>query len=223
MAIKTKLIAAAAPLALVALGACAQTFDARVNRFSALAPPTQGETFSVQADDPRMQDSIEFRSYAQLVAQQMERFGYRQASDARSANLVVSLDYFVDNGREKVTTTPGFSGWGPGWGWSYGGWGRWGRWGRLGGYGGFYDPFWNDGFGADVRSYTVYDSQLRMEIARTGNGERVWEGTARATSRSDDLPWLVPNLIEAVFTGFPGRSGETIKVSIPQPSRRPAS
>jgi hypothetical protein len=218
MSFKNKLIAAAAPLALVVLGGCAQSFDARVNRFSMLPPPTQGQTFAIQPEDPQLEGSLEFRSYAQLVAQQLERFGYRQATDARSANLIVSLDYFVDNGREKVTTTPGFSGFG-GWGWGYGGWGRWGRWGRLGGYGGFYDPFWADNY-ADVRSYTVYDSQLRMAINRTAGGERVWEGTARATSRSDDLPWLVPNLIEALFTGFPGRSGETIKVSIPQPSRR---
>jgi hypothetical protein len=216
MSYRNKLIAAAAPLALVVLGACTQTFDARVNRFSMLAPPTQGETFVVQPEDPALEGSIEFRSYAQLVAQQLERFGYRQATDTRSANLVVSLDYFVDNGREKVTSTPGFSGWGPGWGWGYGGWGRWGRWGRWG----VYDPFWADNWGPEVRSYTVYDSQLRMEISRTAGGGRVWEGTARATSRSDDLPWLVPNLIEAIFTGFPGRSGETIKVSIPQPSRR---
>jgi hypothetical protein len=219
---KKKLVAAAAPMVLVALGGCAQSFDARVNRFSMLAPPTQGETFTIQPENPQLQGSIEFRSYAQLVAQQLERFGYRQASDARSANLVISLDYFVENGRERVTTTPGFSGFGPGWGWGWGGWGRWGRWGRFGAY----DPFWGggfDGFGADVRSYTVYDSQLRMEISRTGNGERVWEGTARATSRNDDLPWLVPNLIEAIFTGFPGNTGETIKVRIPQPSRRPSS
>lgn len=219
MSFKNKLIAAAAPLALVALGGCAQSFDARVNRFSMLAPATQGETFTIQPENPSLQGSIEFRSYAQLVAQQLERFGYRQAANASSANLVVSLDYFVDNGREKVTTTPGFTGFGAGWGWGWGGWGRWGRWSRFGGYGGFYDPFWADNY-ADVRSYTVYDSQLRMEISRTSGGERVWEGTARATSRSDDLPWLVPNLIEAIFTGFPGRSGETIKVSIPQPSRR---
>lgn len=219
MSFKNKLIAAAAPLALLVLGGCAQSFDARVYRFSMLAPPTQGETFVVQPENPALEGSLEFRSYAQLVAQQLERFGYRQAADARSANLVVSLDYFVENGREKITTTPGFSGFGPGWGWGWGGWGRWGRWGRFGGYGGFYDPFWGNDY-ADVRSYTVYDSQLRMEISRTGGGERVWEGTARATSRSDDLPWLVPNLIEAIFTGFPGRTGETIKVSIPQPSRR---
>ena len=62
-----------------------------------------------------------------------------------------------------------------------------------------------------------------MEISRTNGGERVFEGTARATSRSDDLPWLVPNLIQAMFTGFPGNSGQTVKVSIPLPSRRPTS
>lgn len=223
MSFKRMLAAAAAPLALALLGGCTQTFDARVNRFSMLPPVSQGETFTIQPVDPKLEGSIEFRSYAGLVAQELQRFGYRPAADARSANLVVSLDYFVDNGREKVTSTPGFSGWGWGgfWGYPYRGWGGWGRggWGRWG----VYDPVWGPDFGPDVRSYTVYDSQLRMEINRTTGGERVFEGTARATSRSDDLPWLVPNLVQAMFSGFPGNSGQTVRISIPQPSRRPAS
>lgn len=212
MSFNNKLIAAAAPLALIALGGCAQSFDARVNRFSMLPAPTQGQTFVIHAADRTMDDSIEFRSYAQIVAQELERFGYRQAANPTAANLVVTLDYFVDNGRERITTTPGFSGYG-GWGW--GGWGGWGWSGYRRGLGwgwGAYDPFW----GPEVRSYTVYNSQLRMDIARTGSGERVFEGTARATSRSDELPYLVPNLIQALFTGFPGNSGETIRVNIPQ-------
>ena len=219
MSLKKILAIAAAPVALAALGGCAQSFDARVNRFSMLPPVSQGETFTIQPVDPKLEGSIEFRSYAGLVAQELQRFGYRPAADARSANLVVSLDYFVDNGREKVTTTPGFSGWGWGgyWGHPYRGWRGWGRggWGRWG----FYDPFWSD-YGNEVRSYTVYDSQLRMEITRANGGERVFEGTARATSRSDDLPWLVPNLVQAMFSGFPGNSGQTVRISIPQPSRR---
>ena len=222
MSLRKLLAVAAAPLALAAMSGCTQTFDARVNRFSMLPPVAQGETFTVQPVDPKLDGSIEFNSYAGLVAQELQRFGYRPAADARSANLVVSIDYWVENGREKVTSTPGFSGWGWGgyWGYPYRGglgWGR-GGWGRSG----FYDPFWND-FGPDVRSYTVYDSQLRMEINRTAGGERVFEGTARATSRSDDLPWLVPNLVQAMFSGFPGNSGQTVRISIPQPSRRPAS
>jgi hypothetical protein len=219
MSIRSRISAAALPLALVALGGCAHSFDARVNRFSMLAPPAQGQTFSIQAADRKLDGSIEFRSYAQMVAAELERFGYRQAAAPSSATMVVTLDYFVDNGRERVTTTPGFGGYG---GWAWGGWGGWGwrsGWPRGWALGG-YHPFWGPDWGPEVRSYTVYNSQLRMEIARTGTGERVFEGTARATSRSDELPYLVPNLIRAMFTGFPGNSGETIRVNIPQQSRR---
>ena len=31
----------------------------------------------------------------------------------------------------------------------------------------------------------------------------------------DETGVLVPNLIEAMFTGFPGRSGETVKITVP--------
>jgi hypothetical protein len=30
----------------------------------------------------------------------------------------------------------------------------------------------------------------------------------------------VPNLIEAMFTGFPGNSGETVKITVPPQGKR---
>jgi len=30
---------------------------------------------------------------------------------------------------------------------------------------------------------------------------------------------VVPNLIEAMFTGFPGRSGEEIRITVPPPPK----
>ena len=33
-------------------------------------------------------------------------------------------------------------------------------------------------------------------------------------SRSKRLQYLVPNLVEAMFTNFPGNSGETVRISI---------
>jgi hypothetical protein len=48
----------------------------------------------------------------------------------------------------------------------------------------------------------------------------VFEGTARARSRTDELSVLVPNLIEAMFTGFPGNSGETVKITVAPERRR---
>ncbi|MBA4082541.1 MAG: DUF4136 domain-containing protein, partial [Erythrobacter sp.] len=33
-------------------------------------------------------------------------------------------------------------------------------------------------------------------------------------SRSNRLPRLVPNLVDALFTDFPGNSGETVRITI---------
>ena len=221
MSVPKKILAALAPLSLIALGACAEGFNARVSRFQALPPPAQGQTFVVQSRNPALQGGIEFQNYAQLVAQQMERYGYRQAADARSANLVVWIDYDVDQGHEKVETIPGWGGYG-GWGW---GPGFYRPYGRFGWRSGWYDPWlWGCGIGCgdEIRSYTVYQSQLRLEIDSTGDGKRLFEGTAKALSRSDDLPYLVPNLIEAMFTGFPGNSGETMRITVPPPGKQAA-
>ena len=217
-----------APLALLAVAACATPFQAKVSRFQAL-PPAQGQTFTIRSDNPRLNGGLEFETYANLVAQRLASYGYSRASSPDSANLVVNLDYGVDNGREKVRSVPG-SGFGYG-GFGYGGFG-YGRFGYGGwshpfyGFGhrryvyGFYDPFLFDDFN-DVESYTVYSSRLNMRISRRGTNERVFEGTAQAMSTDNDLTTLVPNLIEAMFTGFPGNSGETVKITVaPPPSKR---
>ncbi len=225
MSSKLKLIA---PFAVLALSACATPFQASVSRFQAM-PAAQGQTYTIRADNPRLDGGLEFQNYANLVAQRLNAFGYTRAADDKSANLVVSLDYGVDRGREKVRSVPG-SGFGYR-GFGYGGFGHYGGFG-YGGFGrpyygfgrrafmyGFYDPFLFDDFN-QVESYTVYSSQLDMKIARRGSGERVFEGSAKAMSMDDDLTTLVPNLIEAMFTGFPGNSGETVRITVAPPGKR---
>jgi Domain of unknown function (DUF4136) len=213
-----------APVAVLALSACATPFQANVSRFQAM-PAAQGQTYAIRSDNPRLDGGLEFQNYATLVAQRLNGFGYTRAADERSANLVVSLDYGVDRGREKVRSVPGS-------GFGYGGFGHYGGFGYGGGFGrpyygfgrrafmyGFYDPFLFDDYN-QVESYTVYSSQLDMKIARRGSNERVFEGTAKAMSMDDDLTTLVPNLIEAMFTGFPGNSGETVKITVAPPGKR---
>lgn len=207
---KKSLIAAAS---LIALAGCAENFSARVSRFQAL-PPAAGQSFVVQAADPRLQGGLEFGQYARVVTTELVRQGYQPASDAARADLVVKLAYSVDNGREKIVSSPGLGGFG---GFGYGGFG--GFYGRRSFIYGFNDPFLYGGFGGfggytDVRSYTVFTSALEMQIERTDTGQRVFEGTARAQSRDDNLTYLVPNLIEAMFTGFPGNSGQTLNITI---------
>jgi hypothetical protein len=208
---KTLLIASVA--AMLALSGCMTPFNARVSRFQELPPPS-GQTFTVQTTDPHLQGGIEFGQYARLVTQQMIKQGYQPASDPAHADLVVDMRYSVDHGHERIVSDPIGPDWGP-WG---GPWGFYG--GRHFGFG-FYDPFlWGPGFGDDdVHSFTVYTSELDLEIDRTADGKRVFEGKAEAHSTDDALPHLVPELVEAMFTGFPGNSGETVKITV-QPERR---
>lgn len=226
MSLRRTILNFAAPAALLMLGACAQPFRADVARFQ-MMPPPQGQTFAIQPADPRLQGGIEFAQYAQLVSDRLSAEGYRPAQGG-PPNFVVTLDYGVDNGHEKVVSTPGFAGgYGPGWG--YGGFGYGGLgYGRFGGWRGRFsygwaDPFWYQGYGyPEVSSYTYYVSRLDMKIRDARDGRMLFEGRAKARSLDDALPHLVPNLIEAMFVGFPGRSGEEMMITIPPPPKNGA-
>lgn len=210
---------ALAPLALAGLSACATPFKADVSRFQAQLPAPQGQSFAVVADDPALAGGLEFAQYADHVEAQMAQLGYTQAATPEDATLLVRFDYGVDEGRERVRST-GFRD--P----FYDPWYRFGyrpayyrshRSYRLGyvprgawGYG-FYDPWFG---GNDVRSYTVFTSGVDMKIDDTVSGKRLFEGKAQAVSTSSRLSYLVPNLVEAMFTDFPGNSGETLRITI---------
>jgi len=197
--------ALAASILLLGLAACASNFRADVSRFQSQLPAPQGQTFAVVADDPALAGGLEFSQYAQLVNQQMEKLGYREASP-ENATLLVRFDYGVDNGRERIRST-GFSRdpfWGPWYGYRpyhY----RSSMWGY-----GWYDPWFDN----DVQSYTVYTSGIELKIDRAADGQRLFEGKAEAASSSNRLQYLVPNLVEAMFTDFPGNSGETVRITV---------
>ncbi|MEG3149822.1 DUF4136 domain-containing protein [Sphingomonas sp. ZT3P38] len=209
-----KMLPFVAAAALLALGGCATPFNAKVSRFQQL-PPAAGQSFVVRAADPRLDGGIEFNQYAQIVSAKLAQQGYQPAPDNGRADLIVKIGYGVDKGREKVVSSPGFGGgyggFGPGFGRYGGGYGRFGYYGRSRFAFGFNDPFLFDN---DVSSFTIYTSELDLRIDRADTGKSVFEGTAKAQSRNDDLPYLVPRLVEAMFTGFPGNSGETVKITI---------
>ncbi|HEV2865111.1 MAG TPA: DUF4136 domain-containing protein [Allosphingosinicella sp.] len=225
MSLKKKMLALAAPAALLALGACTTGFPAQVQRFSAMPAP-QGQSFVIQAADQEKNGGLEFSQYADLVRRHLLELGYTEASSPQQASFVVALDYGVDDGRERVVARPDPFGGPFGFGYRpyYSRFGYFGHH-RSPFYWGWHDPFlygpFGYGGGYDIDSYTVYTSYLDMDIRRTADGQSLFEGLAQARSRSDDLPVLVPNLVEAMFTGFPGNSGETVRITVaPERERR---
>lgn len=198
----------ALPVALaIGATACSTPFKADVSRFAVPLPAPQGQTFAVVPEDPKLAGGLEFATYAKAVAAEMQELGYAPASSPESADMLVRFDYRVDGGRERVRTDLNGAGFG-----AFGPWGPWGGWGGRGAWGfGFNDPFFG---GPNVRSYTVYTSGIDLKIDRRTDGQRLFEGKAEAVSRSNRLPRLVPNLVDALFTGFPGNSGETVRITI---------
>lgn len=214
-----KMLALAAPAALLGLSACTTGFPAQVQRFQAMPAP-QGQTFVVQAADREKAGGLEFSQYADLVRRHLIAQGYSESPSAQAAMLIVSLDYGVDDGRERIVARPDPFGYGYGFGYRpfYSRFGYFGRH-RSPFYWGWNDPFlygpYGLGYGGyDIDSYTVYTSFLDMDIRRAADGQSLFEGLAHARSRSNALPTLVPNLIEAMFTGFPGNSGETVRITV---------
>ena len=224
---RIKQLAAAALLGISALGlsACATGLRTEVSRYQAMPAP-QGQSFFIVPANNADAGGLEFSRYAGQVAQAMQAQGFAQAPSLEAATMVVRLDYGVDEGQERVERDPFARGYGydPFWG-GYGGFGgfygrpyysRFGYWGaRSPFYYGWDDPFWYGGPYQQVRVYTEYRSFLDLDIRRKVVNAQLFDGHAKARSTQDNLGVLVPNLIEAMFTGFPGHSGETIRITVP--------
>ena len=213
---------ATASVLLASLAACASPFRADVSRFESRLPAPQGQSFAVVADDPSLAGGLEFSLYADRVEEQMRELGYTEAASPEAASLLVRFDYGVDNGRTRVRSTgfrdPFYSPW-----YGFGGFYRpryYGGWAY-----GWHDPFFGGYGGGGIRSDTVYTSGIELKIDDAASGQRLFEGDAQAVSTSNRLQYLVPNLVEAMFTDFPGNSGETVRISIApedKPARRAA-
>ena len=182
-------------VAALALSACMAPFEARVARFQQLPPPS-GTSFVIEPRDKTNEGGLEFATYANLVRQKLVTAGFQEAANAESAALTVQLDYHVSAPREKVQSRLGL-----GWG------GMGGGFGGLGGFGG-----WGGGWNNEVYSVTNYNTVVAMRINRNTDKKSVFEGRAETVSNSNNLTRLVPNLVTAMFTNFPGSSGETVRV-----------
>jgi hypothetical protein len=214
-----KRFAAAAALGVAALGvsACAGSITSTVSRYQAMPAP-QGQTFFVvPGEGMAANGGLEFQRYAGLVAQQMQARGYTPAASPQSATMLVQLGYIVDKGQVRYVEDPFYRS-------------------RL------YDPFyyspfyyprfgyrsrfsygWNDPFwyGGGVDSYVEYHSQVDLHIRAARTNQPLFDGRAQARSETNRLDVVIPSMVEAMFSGFPGRSGETVKITIP--TSRPRS
>lgn len=191
--------AIAASIGLLALGGCVTPVGpVEVTRFHLADTSALGRgTISVEAAPGESGDSIEFRSYATAVEQELSRIGYSVAPGGASAQVaLLKLDrqtWRPERARGPVSVGVG---------------GAAGSWGSNVGL----------GVGIDLSGPPPQQVETTMAVAITDRaaGTRLWEGrasfTVRASSPLASTQLGAPKLAEALFKDFPGQSGETIQV-----------
>ena len=182
--------------AMAALTACgSRTLTSEVTRFHEL-PPIQGQTVAIVAKDAGKAGSIEFGAYADQVAQELSRHGFRPAGEA-PPELIAQIDY----SQRPVGTDERDSG------------------SRVGiGIGGGSGGRSHVGIGLGT-SFAVGSGKRRaaqrtfiVEIDDRQTGKRVFEGRAQSVGAAENFASALPYMISALFDGFPGNSGETVTV-----------
>lgn len=163
----------------------------RLGRGTIRVEPAQGQA-----------DSLEFRTYAAAVAQELTRYGYTEplpgaASSAQVALLTVERQtYKPQRGGSPVSVGVG---------------------GATGGYGSGVGL----GLGIDLSGPPKDQIATRIfvairERAAPTTATALWEGRAAFVVRADSplaqAPLGSAKVAEALFKGFPGQSGETIQV-----------
>jgi hypothetical protein len=210
---KRLFIAGAASLALL-LGGCASTVRSDVTTFNQLPAQMADKSYAFEAPAPQ-EDTLEMRSYQELVRGQLARLGFHDAGAAHPA-LIVSMHFMTTDVPVRVieAVDPFFmSPMSARFGWAGGRYHRyWGGW-----YSPLYDPFWGGyRYGYDERIVHQYQRQLHVAIRSASDGKRLFDVTVRNNSKQMSTPAIMPAMVQSAFTDFPGPNGGARTVELKQ-------
>jgi hypothetical protein len=187
-----------APLAAALLAGCTTTYvsPVEVTRFVGAAPSQLGRgPIAVETAPGEDAGSWEHAAFQAAVGDRLTRLGYLVTGDMAQQVAEISVQRFVVQPGRRSPVSVG-----------------------VGGETGTYGSGVGAGIGIDLspRPGPAVDTLLRVVIHPSGGGDALWEGRAHfvATQNSAyaDQRAAAQHLADALFRGFPGRSGETIEV-----------
>lgn len=198
-------------------GGCATYMEAQVTSFHQGKQDLrlEGRRFVIEPSAAQ-KESLEFRTYADLVRDALVGKGLVAAGSGAPSELVVRITYTIDGGRTVVHGYPayGYTHYGPVWTWTPypvpGGGVRY-----------VWTPTYPMTYGVVGTHYaqsTLYRRELRVVIEERrpeANGQRLYEGTVSSEGGSAALAPVMPAMVRALFADFPGRNGVTRIVQVP--------
>lgn len=202
-------------IAALLLGACAAQVRTDVTAFHTLSAAPSGKTF-MMVPYKNQEGSLEWRTYADLVSRQLEKYGLVRSQILASSDFAVFMAYAIDSGRTSVSAVPVYGQTGGGTTTT-----TTGYVGSMPVYGSTYTPptFGVTGY-APVED-TVYGRAVKitiLDVKRTIEEKKpvaVYEATAKSVGSSGNLNVVMPAMIEGTFKDWPGPSGVTSRQITP--------
>lgn len=161
------------------------------------------------------ENNLEYETYKDKIKQHLSKNNYFENTNS---NLLFSFQYGIDNGTQKLGSVPVYGQTGVSSSYTTGtvnaynnGYGR-----TTGNYSGTttYTPIYGV-VGSSTYSYSTYNRFLMLYIYDKNKKQVVYEGKVNSVGSSSSITLVIDEMIESLFTDFPGESGKSKRVSRP--------
>lgn len=205
---KRLLILVAASMTLLLTG-CATTVRSHVTTFNQWPAQMTDKSYAFDQVGPQ-RDSLELRSYENLVRGQLVQLGFHEASGGKPA-MLVSLRFMTTD--VPVRTLQAAD---PFW---YGPYPRSAFYGPYrrhywSGWYGPYDPFWGPYY--STRIDHEYHRVLQVAIRSAADNKRLFEVTVKTNTDEESTPAIMSAMVQSAFENFPGPNGGSRVIELKQ-------
>ena len=193
----------------VLLTGCATTIRSDVTAFHDWPAQLHDQSYVFEAPAAE-DDTLEYRSYQNLVRAELAKHGFGEASGPDTAKLRVAMSFGTTDLPERVLQATDPFWYGPGYwpgryGYRYGAWPGYGRFG--------YSPFWGGPMEMEESVRYKFDRKLRITINER-SGRKLYDVSVHSTSGKRATPQVMPAMVASAFADFPGRSGVPRRVEV---------
>ncbi|WP_413691784.1 DUF4136 domain-containing protein [Psychromonas sp. KJ10-2] len=147
-------------------------------------------------------NSLELASYKQKIANKLNTVGYRVISDITQADYIATIDYGINEGNTYIVTIPDTR-----------------PRSRLIHRGKFARIQHRDRHkkinSPTSNIVTTYNRVLALDITSAQDNSKVYESQVTSIGECEIMAGVFEQLLEAMFTDFPGENGKIRKASIP--------
>lgn len=205
------------------LTGCSSLVEIKVTAFHLLGPEGHGNTFWVLPLKDSNDRSVESATYAVQVSEELKRRGWVKIMDPKTPpNFTVWMDYGIDSGRDVAYTIPIYGQIGGGTAQFSGNVYSGGQSARVDGSVSTKPQF--GVVGSQSGSARIYQRYLRIFIvdrlrSKPNQPFVVFESRALSEGTTGEIAQVMPFIIRAAFSEFPGVSGKTRTVSLPMDSK----